>query len=60
MPDDYTIAKAHLDQMAAWYEMFAEFLNQIQNTLTVAGVNPDTVSVIVAQQHAKLIDQTED
>ncbi len=55
MDDPMVSAQASLDQMAEWYKLFAPFFADIQQTLIKAGVNPATTSVIIAQQHARLI-----
>jgi len=54
--DSFATARAAMDQMGAWYRLFAEGLADIQRTLLAAGVDEETTRRIVANQHKRLIE----
>ena len=54
-PDNLYAMQSAMDQMVAWYRVFSEGLANVQQTLENAGIDRETVRVIVAQQHYQVI-----
>ena len=54
-PDNLYAMQSAMAQMVAWYSVYSEGLADIQQTLENAGIDRETVRVIVAQQHYRLI-----
>lgn len=58
MKDEHLAMVASFDQMTEWYKLLATFLADIETVLIDSGLDAGTVSVLVAQQHKRLLEYT--